>query len=146
MTASWTNDPTYVNTPVNATVNQYQTTLTAILNGGSTVYDETFDAPFSDPLVQNAILDADAVLTGDGATVGSPFLTSTSTTLQSSILTYVPTSPTFDLPNLLSCPYPGVDGTFTCSGVTVTETNNSTITFGPATIMVASARAMNSSY
>jgi len=72
VTLSYTNDPTDVNTPVSATVNDYQTTLTAILNGGATVFNETFDAPFGDPSVQSAILAADAALTSDGATFGNP--------------------------------------------------------------------------
>ena len=78
-TASWTNDPTYVNTPTTASVYQYRTTLTALLNGGTSVFQETLFAPFSDSSVQNAIAVADALLTSDGATFGSPLQTSTST-------------------------------------------------------------------
>jgi len=141
VTSSYENDPTSVNTPVSATVNQYQTTLTAILNGGTTVFSQTLAAPFSDPSVQSAILAADAVLTSDGATFGSPLLDSTSTTLQSSVLTYVPTSPTLDIPTLISCYYAGSISTdpFTCAGVTVTLSAAVTSTFGPATIMIGPA-------
>src|ERR1039458_7875987 len=74
--------------PVSASVYQYQTTLIALLNGGTSVFQETLFAPFSDSSVQNAIAVADALLTSDGATFGSPLLTSTSTTLQSSLLSY----------------------------------------------------------
>src|ERR1019366_9137877 len=59
VTISYTNSPTFVNTPVSQSVNQYQTTLTALLNGGTTVFQQTFAAPFSDSSVQNAILQAD---------------------------------------------------------------------------------------
>src|ERR1017187_2465128 len=49
VTVSYTNSPTLVNTPVSQSVNQYQTTLTALLNGGTSVFQQTFAAPFSDP-------------------------------------------------------------------------------------------------
>ena len=136
-TASWTNDPTYVNTPVSASVYQYQTTLIALLNGGTSVFQETLFAPFSDSSVQNAIAVADALLTSDGATFGSPLLTSTSTTLQSSLLSYVQTSPALALTTLPSClSIIGLGTAGTCSGVTVTATlSTPPDTFGPATIM-----------
>jgi hypothetical protein len=135
-TASYTNDPTYVNTPVTASVNQYQTTLTALLNGGTTVFQETFFAPFSDPSVQSAILVADALLTSDGATFGSPLLTSNSTTLQSSVLSYVQTSPVLALTSLPPClPIIGLGTAGICSGVTATATLSTIDTFGPANIM-----------
>jgi hypothetical protein len=133
VTASYANDPTYLNTPVTQTVNDYQTTLTAILNGGTTVSQEIFNAPFGDPSVQAAILAADALFTSDGATFGSPTLTSNSTALQSSVLSYVATSPTFDVPTLLACG--ALNPVFTCSGVTVMDTITTTTTFGPNTIM-----------
>lgn len=134
-TASWTNDPTYVNTPVSATVNDYQTTLTAILNGGTSVYQQTFFVPFSDPSVLSAITAADGILTSDGATFGSPFLTSNSVSLQSSVLSYVATSPTFNTPTLIGCGIT-LNTTGTCSGVSVTNTLSSTGTYGPTTIMI----------
>lgn len=134
VTASFTNAPTYVNTPVTQTVNDYQTTLTAILNGGTTIFSETLNAPFSDPSVQNAILAADALFTSDGATFGSPSLTSNSTALQSSVLSYVATSPTFDVPTLLACG--ALNAVFMCSGVTVMDAITETTTFGPNTIMI----------
>jgi hypothetical protein len=131
--ASFTNDPTYVNTPLTQPVNNYQTTLTAILNGGTTVYQQTFLVPFSDPSVLAAIAAADGIFTSDGATFGSPFLTSNSTALQSSVLSYVATSPTFTTAALRSC---GAAGTSICSGVTVTGTASITATvFGPTVLM-----------
>ena len=133
---SFTNDPTYVNTPISQTVNNYQTTLTAILNGGTTVFQEVFNAPFSDPSVQGAILAADAALTSDGATFGSPLPTSNLIALQSSVLSYVATSPVLDYPTLLACGPIAVAGVLTCSGVTVTVSVTDSIpVFGPVTIM-----------
>ena len=135
VTASFTNDPKFVDTPSSRRVDQYQTTLIALLNGGATVFEEVLDASFSDPSVQSAILQADAALSMTGVTFGSPMLTSTSTTLQSSLLSYVPTSPAFDLPTLIAC---GVtfNTTVICSGVAVTITPLTTVTYGPATIMI----------
>lgn len=85
--------------------------------------------------MQGAILQADAVLSMTGANFGSPMLTSISTTLQSSLLFYVPTSPAFDLPALIAC---GVtfNTTITCSSVAVTIIPFTTVTYGPATIMI----------
>jgi hypothetical protein len=85
----------FVDTPVAARVDQYQTTIDAILNGGQ-VFQETFGLPFSDPAVQAAVAAADAILAGDGASYGSPGLVSSSTSLAGSQLTYATTgeSPT----------------------------------------------------
>jgi hypothetical protein len=137
VTSSFTNDPTYVNTPVTQALTNYQTTLTAILNGGATIFSETLDAPFGDPSVQSAILAADGLFTSDGAMFGSPLLTSNSTALQSSVVTYVVTSPTFDLAALLSCTSAtGGASPFACSGVTITANPADAVTFGPAAIMI----------
>jgi hypothetical protein len=91
---------------------QYQTTLTGILNGSQTVFQESFSLPFSDPSVQAAVLAADAILNGDAATYGAPILDSTSTVLQGSQISYQQT------------------------GQTTTITNSTTTAFGPATIDV----------
>ena len=125
VTASFTDDPTFVNIPVNQTIDDYQTTITGLLNGGTTVYQQTFDLPFSAVSVQNAIAIANAMLASDGASFGSPQLTANSRTLQSSVLSYVQTSQPCD---------PAVTGT--CPGVTITSALSSTTTFGPATILV----------
>jgi hypothetical protein len=79
-----------MDTPLTQQVNQYSTTLIATLNG-SHVFSETFGAPFSNPTVQAAVLLADALLNGDGATFGSPFLASGSTSLAGSQLSYLQT-------------------------------------------------------
>jgi MYXO-CTERM domain-containing protein len=104
------------------------------LNGGATIFTQTFNAPFSDPSVQSAILAADALFTSDGAMFGSPLLTSNFTALRSSVLSYVATSPTFDVPTRLACG--ALDAVFTCSGVTVMDAVTETTTFGPNTIMI----------
>lgn len=125
VTNSTTDDPAFVNTPVSQTIDDYQTTITGLLNGGTTVYQQTFDLPFNAVSVQNAVAIANAMLAADGASFGSPQLTGNSTTLQSSVLSYVQTSPPCD---------PVATGT--CPGVTITSAMSSGTTFGPATIMV----------
>jgi hypothetical protein len=77
----------FVDTPVAEQVNNYQTTIRAVLNGSNQVYTATFQSPFSDPAVQAAILAADNILSGDGATPGSPFLFSDSTSLSDTQVT-----------------------------------------------------------
>jgi hypothetical protein len=138
VTVSFLNDPTFVNTPLTQVVNDYQTTITAILNGGATVYQQTFSAPFNAVSVQNAIAIADALLSGDGATFGAPFQTANSTALVSSMTTDVPTSPTLDLPTLFACNPAIGNYTETCAGVSVTstyDTSSEIYGYGPATIM-----------
>jgi hypothetical protein len=80
----------FVDTPVAVRVDQYQTTIDALLNGGQ-VFQETFGLPFSDPAVQAAVAAADAILAGDSASYGSPGLVFNSTSLAGSQLTYVTT-------------------------------------------------------
>ena len=135
ITFSYTNEPTFSNTQLNVTVSQYRTTLTALLNGGTTVFQQTFSAPFSDPSVQNAISQADALLASDGATFSSPALTATSTALQSSALAYVPAGPAPALSTLIGCGI-ALGATEACSGVVVTNNSSSKDTFGPATVMI----------
>ena len=81
----------FVDTPVAERVDQYKTTIEASLNGGPPVFQETFGLPFSDPTVQAAVTAADAILTGDGASFGSPVLGPHSTSLVGSQLTDVTT-------------------------------------------------------
>jgi hypothetical protein len=136
ITASIFDTPTFVDTPSSQTVNQYQTSVTALLNGGTTALQETFAAPFSDSSVQNAIAQADALFAADGATFGSPMLTLNSTALQSSVLSYVATSPSLDLPTLFGCGL-SINTTGTCGGVSVAYTSaDPAETYGPATIMI----------
>jgi hypothetical protein len=104
-------------TPVTQTVDQYSTTIDATLNGGASVYDQTFALPFSDPVVQAALQAAEAILTADNATFGAPVLTSSSTTLLSSQTANV----------VQPGPYTQATGNTTLT---------STTTFGPATILV----------
>lgn len=60
----------FADTPVTQRIDQYSTTIEAILNGGSTVFSQTFSLPFGDSTVQAAVAQADAILAGDGASVG----------------------------------------------------------------------------
>jgi hypothetical protein len=77
-----------VDTPLTQHVNQYSTTLIAKLNGNQ-LFSQTLGAQFSDPSVQAAILSADALLTGQGATFGAPSLASGSTVLLNSQVSYL---------------------------------------------------------
>jgi len=77
-----------IDTPVSQRADQFSTTLVATLNGNP-VFSQTFSAPFGDPTVQAAVLLADAILTGDGASFGGPGLASGSTNLLGGQLSYV---------------------------------------------------------
>ncbi len=57
----------------------FLTRITARLNGGSPVYDQSFNAPFTDPSVQAAVAQARAAL--PNATISGPTLASTNRTL-----------------------------------------------------------------
>jgi hypothetical protein len=81
----------FVDTPVAERVDQFKTTIEANLNGGPPVFQETFGLPFGDPTVQAAVTAADAILTGDGASVGAPVLGPHSTSLVGTQLTDVTT-------------------------------------------------------
>lgn len=73
-------------TPVSQRVDTFSTELIARMQGGPTLYDQTFNAAFADPLVQAAIVAARAVLTGSGASSSvGPTLLSSSASLVSSI-------------------------------------------------------------
>jgi hypothetical protein len=116
ITNSTTSSYVTVQTPVTQQVNQYSTTLKAILNGSQTVFQQTYTVAFSDPAVQAAVSTADAILTGDNASPSAPAQTSTSTVLQSSQVSNGPI----------------VQSATATGNTTVTDTD----TFGPATIMV----------
>ena len=116
VTNSTTSSYVTVQTPVPQQVNQYSPTLKAILNGSQTVFQQTYTVAFSDPAVQAAVSTADAILTGDGASPSAPAQTSTSTVLQSSLVSNGPI----------------VQSTQATGNVSVTTVD----TFGPATIMV----------
>jgi hypothetical protein len=117
VTNSTTSSYVTVQTPVTQQVNQYSTTLKAILNGSQTVFQQTYAVAFSDPAVQAAVSTADAILTGDNASPSAPARTSTSTVLQSSQVSNGP-----------------IVQSTTPTGATPTVTD--VVTFGPATIMV----------
>ncbi len=69
---------TFMDTPITQRVDQYSTTLIAILNGTQTIFSEVLPVQISDPSAIAAILNADGILTADHATFGSPQLISSS--------------------------------------------------------------------
>jgi hypothetical protein len=73
---------TIIDTPVTQQVNTYSTELTAEMQGGPVLYNQTFPVPFADPVFQTAIGTAESVLTGAGAAsfLGPTLLSSTDTT------------------------------------------------------------------
>jgi uncharacterized repeat protein (TIGR01451 family) len=54
-------------TNVNQQVNEYATEIVAQMPGGPVLFDQTFNAPYSDPTVQAAVAQAAGLLTGAGA-------------------------------------------------------------------------------
>jgi hypothetical protein len=76
---------TFQDTDSSQTVNDYQVTIEAILGGNNTVYDQTFDVPFTDATVQSGVLAAQAALLGQGAgAITGPTLTSNVTAMENS--------------------------------------------------------------
>jgi hypothetical protein len=72
---------TIIDTPVTQQVNTFSTELTAEIQGGPVLYDQTFPVPFADPVFQTAIGTAESVLTGAGAmSILGPTLTSSTNT------------------------------------------------------------------
>ena len=117
----------YVDTPVTQRVDNYSTTLLAFLNGNQ-FFSETFPAPLTDPTVQAAISQDDAILSGDGASFGGPLLLSNASVLQSSV-TAPP--PAYTCETVESAPGEYVTGSV------VTDT----VTFGRATIMAGDCQS-----
>lgn len=115
---------TYTNTAVTNTVNDYSTTLVGLVNG-TQVYSMTYLVPFSDSSMAAAIAAANGVLTGYGASFGAPSLSSSTSVLQSSVVTPPPTYDCVSLSTLATAPS-YVTGTIITS----------TTTFGPTTILV----------
>jgi hypothetical protein len=72
---------TIIDTPVTKQVNTFSTELTAQMQGGPVLYDQTFPVAFADPVFQSAIGTAESVLTGAGAVsfLGPTLLSSTDT-------------------------------------------------------------------
>lgn len=116
--SSTTYQYTYADTPVTQRVDQYSTTLLVKLNGTQTILLHTFALPFSDPAVQAALLEAEAILTAGNASFGSPTKTSSSTVQTDSQFSYVQTNQAY-------------------TGTPVTLVN----TFGPALIHVGDAQS-----
>ncbi len=73
---------TIIDTPVTQQVNAYSTTLTAQIEGGPVLYDQTFAVAFADPIFQSAIGAAESALTGAGAVsiLGPTLLSNTNAT------------------------------------------------------------------
>jgi PEP-CTERM motif-containing protein len=125
-TSSTTAVISYVDTPVTQTVDDYSTTVLALLNGGG-VFSESFTAPFSDPSVQAAVADADGILSADGASFGGPALISSSSVLLSS---------TTPAPTTYNCATVGAAPGASVTGSVATETT----TFGgPSTTVMIGA-------
>ena len=115
----------YVDTPVTQRVDLYSTTVVALQNG-SQVFSQSFSVPFTDAAVQAAIVQANGILSGRGATFGAPALTTNTSVLQSSVITPPPTS---------TCLSPGTN---TATGATTVTTVD---TFGPATVAVGDCQS-----
>jgi len=69
-----------IDTPVNALTPVFSTTISATLDGGQTVFSQTFSLPYSDPTVQAAVAQADAVLAADNAIAAAPALAASQVT------------------------------------------------------------------
>ncbi|MBI5719994.1 MAG: hypothetical protein HZC37_20160 [Burkholderiales bacterium] len=82
-TSSTSRTETFTDTQQAVREDTFSTRLLAVLDGSTTVYDMTFSAAFSDPLVQAAVLAAQGALTAagspDAVSFSGPTLTSTST-------------------------------------------------------------------
>jgi len=83
VSSSFTSSQQIETTQVDQRLDQYMTRLTANLFGGPVVYDQTFNLPFSDAVVQDAVLAAQLALQGLASplTFTGPDLLSNSTTL-----------------------------------------------------------------
>ena len=85
LTISTVTNQTNLTATVNQRVNEYSTELIARLPNGTVVFDQTFNAAFSDPTVQAAVTQAAAALTNAGAASHTgPTETSASQTLVNS--------------------------------------------------------------
>ena len=102
--------------PVTAAVDNYSTTLVLLLNGAQ-FYSRTFPNAYADPTVAAAVTAAEGVLSGDGASFGSPVQTANTSVLQGSTTVTSPTA---------------VDTNIATGVATVTTA----VTFGPAIILV----------
>jgi len=84
ITTSTATVETIIDTPVTENVNTYSTELTAQMQGGPVLYNQSFPVAFADPVFQSAIGSAESVLTGAGAmSFLGPTLASSTNTLSS---------------------------------------------------------------
>jgi len=87
-TKSSSHSDSFIDTTETVQVQTWSIQLLAVLDGDITVYDRIFDAAFSDPLLQDAVISAQLTLTDaaapDAVAFGLPILTSLTTTLLSS--------------------------------------------------------------
>jgi hypothetical protein len=74
------------NIAVTQQVDTFAVELIARMQGGSTLYDQTFNVAFTDPTVQAALVTAQGVLTANGAASFLQNLLSTNTSLFGSVL------------------------------------------------------------
>ena len=74
----------YNDTVSSQATHTYATTIDAVLNGGSVVYDQTFNLPYSDPQVQAAVAAARTALINAGAAPGAADLSASNTSIPTS--------------------------------------------------------------
>ena len=106
-------NPAQVST--SSSITSWRTQIIGELQGGYVVYDQSFNAPYSDIAVQAGQADAIAAITtegGPGVVIGTPILTATSQTVTSSTTTT----------------------TYSLNSTANTVTNE--LTFGPDTIQI----------
>jgi hypothetical protein len=83
-TASYVTDYTTINLAASQQVNTFSTEIIGLMQGGSILYDQTFNAAFSDAQIQAYIATVAGYLTGSGASsILGPTLLTDSTSLSS---------------------------------------------------------------
>jgi len=123
-TSSTAEIDTTVNTAVNNQVNTYSTELIARLQGGPTLYDQTFGVAATDTAFLTAVTAAESVLTSDGATsfTGPSLLSSNDTlststsSVQSSVTTVYTSVGDFVGPQTIYVGNFGVCGSYSLNG------------------------------
>jgi hypothetical protein len=98
------------NTAVTQQVDTFAVEIIAHMQGGSTLYDQTFNVAFEDPTVQAALVTAQGVLTANGAASVIGPLSSDSTSLTGSVSsTSAPVITATDEPTAATTKYIGAD-------------------------------------
>jgi PEP-CTERM motif len=101
-TASYLTDYTTINLTANQQVNTYSTEIIGLMQGGSILYDQTFNAAFTDAQIQAYIATVSGYLTSSGASsILGPTLLSDNTSLVSSL-------PSIGAPVVVSTEYTSV--------------------------------------